>query len=204
MASVFIQFVPNQGIPFNFVPVLNGTSYGCTVTWNNFGLRWYINLTDSSGNPILSTALNSTPAALQAQFNWTANGQTAIAVCSNPHNVRLGAVVPARVTATSSAFNGDWKVQAADRYSLIWVTPQPLPAASLFSGTLTQAAPELGLPADEQAESIGYYFLSPPYSGYIRFIENLVAGVIPGGWLLYHADTQQFEYDDNTGNEFNA
>lgn len=205
MASVFVQFIPNQGIPFQFSPLLGGTAYTCTVTWNNFGLRWYINLRDGSNNIILSTALNSTPAALQAQLNWTPNGQFAIAVCNTPHNVRIGAVVPTRVTASTSAFNGDWKMQACDRYSLIWQTPQPINAGSLFAGTLTQAAPELGLANDEQNESTAYYLLSPPLSGYIHFIENLVVNAVPNnGWLLYHADTQQFEYDDNSGNQFNV
>lgn len=195
MASVFVQFVANQGLPFQFSPILNGSVYTCKITWNNFGLRWYLNVYDGQGNLTLSTALNSTPAAIQSQFNWTANGQLAVAVCNTPHNVRIGAVVNARVTDTGTPLDNDWQVQAIDRYSLQWQIPQPVNPTSLFQGNVQFPAPIS--PASDENQNMGYYLINPSLSGYVSFIQNLVAGNNLG-WLLYHADIQQFEYDDGT------
>lgn len=46
---------PLQNASFN--PTLGVQTYTAVITWNLFGQRWYLNLTDSNGNLIILTAV---------------------------------------------------------------------------------------------------------------------------------------------------
>lgn len=95
---------PLQNVTFN--PVLNGQTYTAVVTWSVFGQRWYLNLSDSNGNLIVSTALVSSqdPQAL-ASISWKQNVVTAETVA--PHWLPLGSQALLYLSGNApDAYNG--------------------------------------------------------------------------------------------------
>lgn len=59
--TTYTNFTPP--LPFQFQATLDGAAYTVTVVWNITGQRSYINVTDSSGNLVVSTPLIGSPAA---------------------------------------------------------------------------------------------------------------------------------------------
>lgn len=62
MSQTFI-FSPSNSTAFTFNPTLDGVIYTATITWNVAGERWYITITDSSGNVILNMPVISSDAS---------------------------------------------------------------------------------------------------------------------------------------------
>lgn len=58
-----IPFTPNNNVapPFQATFVLDGAQYGGAVTWNVYGQRWYLTLTDQSGNVTWAGPLIGSP-----------------------------------------------------------------------------------------------------------------------------------------------
>ena len=52
--TTLYQFQPSPTSAFQFQPTFDGDTYTCTVTWNLFGQRWYVNCYDLSGNWIFT------------------------------------------------------------------------------------------------------------------------------------------------------
>jgi hypothetical protein len=42
-----------------FTPVLDGTVYNCQIKWNIAAQRWYLLVTDNSGNPLNTPMVGS-------------------------------------------------------------------------------------------------------------------------------------------------
>lgn len=78
---------PLQNVSFN--PVLGGTTYVANITWNLFGQRWYLNLSDSNGNLIISTAVVSSQDQQGiSSITWADNLVTVETLA--PHNIPIG------------------------------------------------------------------------------------------------------------------
>ena len=57
-----IPFQPaNTSPPFQTVVTLDGAQYALTVTWNVYGQRWYVTLTDDNGNIVWNGAMVGSP-----------------------------------------------------------------------------------------------------------------------------------------------
>lgn len=50
-------FAPTANGPFQFQATLDTVVYNITVTWNVYGQRWYVNITDQGGNLIVCLPL---------------------------------------------------------------------------------------------------------------------------------------------------
>ena len=59
--TTFTQFTPPPASLFAFQPTLDGAVYSATVVWNLAGQRWYLQLTDLSGNLIVLLPLIGSP-----------------------------------------------------------------------------------------------------------------------------------------------
>lgn len=57
MTTQNYPFTGNDRQSMTFTPILDGTVYNCQVKWNIAGMRWYVLITDGSGNTILNTPL---------------------------------------------------------------------------------------------------------------------------------------------------
>jgi len=55
------NFAPATNAPFQFQPTLDGQVYLCTVPWNVFGQRWYLQCNDVVGNLIFNVPLVGSP-----------------------------------------------------------------------------------------------------------------------------------------------
>ena len=69
MATI-TAFVPSATTPFQFQTtltdsVLGTATYNCTVLWNTFGQRWYLQVADQSGNLIVNKPLVASPPGYQ-------------------------------------------------------------------------------------------------------------------------------------------
>ena len=57
-----IPFQPaNTSPPFQTVVTLDGAQYALAVTWNVYGQRWYVTLTDDNGNIVWNGAMIGSP-----------------------------------------------------------------------------------------------------------------------------------------------
>ena len=55
------QFTPSPLVPFQFQATLDGATYNCTVLWNTYGQRWYLQIADQGGNPIVLKPMVASP-----------------------------------------------------------------------------------------------------------------------------------------------
>ena len=61
MTTIPFQPSPNGTPPFQATVTLDGNAYLCAVTWSLSGQRWYMTLTDMSGNVAWSGAMVGSP-----------------------------------------------------------------------------------------------------------------------------------------------
>jgi hypothetical protein len=59
--TTLVPFVPPPTTLFSFSATLDGASYTVTVAWNVTGQRWYVNVTDTTGNLVVSIPLIGSP-----------------------------------------------------------------------------------------------------------------------------------------------
>ncbi len=58
-----IPFTPSpaQSPPFQTLVTMDGKTYRCSVTWGFYAQRWYMTLTDNTGNVIWTGAMVGSP-----------------------------------------------------------------------------------------------------------------------------------------------
>jgi hypothetical protein len=61
MAVTIVPFTPVTNANFQFFPELDGVTYTATITWNAFGLRYYITLTTNQNVTIFTQPLIGSP-----------------------------------------------------------------------------------------------------------------------------------------------
>ncbi|EKN6093785.1 phage baseplate plug family protein [Yersinia enterocolitica] len=57
MSTEYYVFSGNERESLSFTPLLDGVIYNCQIKWNISAQRWYLSITDNSGNQILTTAM---------------------------------------------------------------------------------------------------------------------------------------------------
>jgi hypothetical protein len=118
MTATFVNFTPNTTAPFSFQCTLNGSQYTVTVTWNIYGQRYYITVSDLSGNVVLYRPLISCGPQFQSQLSWS-EGDAEV-VTSSPHNVPLGWVCAIYVSQTDTGFDGLYEALSTGPSTLIY------------------------------------------------------------------------------------
>ena len=60
--TTFVAFTPsNTGVPFQANVTLDGNLYSLTASWNLAAQRWYLTITDTTGNLVWSGGLVGSP-----------------------------------------------------------------------------------------------------------------------------------------------
>lgn len=77
MAVVYFPFTPNVNSPFQFQPVLDGTTYSAVVTWNLFAQRYYVSLYALDGTLMFSLPVVGSQNWISVQLTTTKRSQTA-------------------------------------------------------------------------------------------------------------------------------
>jgi hypothetical protein len=75
--------IPLSSEPQTFNIPIDGTTYGFTIRWNVPNATWMIDISDASGNPILSGIPMVTGADLLEQFGYLEFGFQLIAQTDN-------------------------------------------------------------------------------------------------------------------------
>ncbi len=61
MSTTLYPFSGNEQKSMIFTPMLDGEVCNCQIKWNIASQRWYINVTDNSGNRLLTTPMIESP-----------------------------------------------------------------------------------------------------------------------------------------------
>jgi hypothetical protein len=61
MSTILYPFSGNEQTSMVFSPVLDGMVYRCQMKWNIAAQRWYLEITDNSGNRILTVPAVASP-----------------------------------------------------------------------------------------------------------------------------------------------
>lgn len=57
MSTVNYPFTGREQSSMTFSPILDGNVYTCQMKWNIAAQRWYLQITDSSDNTVMNTAV---------------------------------------------------------------------------------------------------------------------------------------------------
>jgi hypothetical protein len=66
--TTYIDFVPSIAAPFQFQPTLDGQLYSVLVPWNLYSQRYYVEVSDLSGNLICAIPQVGSPVPGQNPF----------------------------------------------------------------------------------------------------------------------------------------
>lgn len=124
MTTVFpAQPAPNSIVQFQ--PTLtdldgNVAQYTATVTWNVYGVRWYFNLAQLDGTPIVSRPLIETPVARNLQSVTWANS-VVTATMTAPHGWAAFLTLPLTIAGCApDALNGDVMAFVTSPFTVQW------------------------------------------------------------------------------------
>jgi hypothetical protein len=123
--TAFYQFAPSS-TPFQFQPTLDGSVYNCTVTWNLFGVRYYLNINALDGTLITSRGLVASPVGVAIQNIQWSNGAATVTTVK-PHGYRIGSIVDLTLTDNvPAAYSGLFEclVTGSGTFSFL-VAPNP-------------------------------------------------------------------------------
>lgn len=125
--STVVPFTPSTTSVFGFQPVIAGTQYSATVTWNLYAQRYYLNLYDTGGNLILCTAIVGSGPKLQATLTWESTGFTGVATVetATPHNIPVGQLANVYISQTDTGFDGAQQVLATGPTTVIYALANP-------------------------------------------------------------------------------
>jgi hypothetical protein len=133
--TTLVTFMPSALAPFAFQPTINGVQYNVTVPYNEFGQRYYINVSDLAGTPIIYRSLVSSGPRLQASLSWASGVATATTTANL--NVPVGVPVNTRIAQSNSGFDGTYQALSTGAMTLTYplmINPnQPVPIAGIVN-----------------------------------------------------------------------
>jgi hypothetical protein len=116
--TTFVTFTPSALAPFSFQPTINNVQYIVTVPYNEFGERYYINVTDLAGNLIIFRSLDSGGPTLLGSLTWASG--IAIVTTTTNHNIPIAWPVRIRVSQSNSGFDGKYLALSTGLNSLTY------------------------------------------------------------------------------------
>lgn len=118
--TTYYPVTSSQAAAFSFQPTLDGNQYQVTVTWNLYGQRSYVNVTQLDGTPVVTLPVLESPSALAlASLSW-ANG-TVTTVTQQPHGYRIGSTVAVTIkNCAPSTYNGAVLAYVIDNETLTY------------------------------------------------------------------------------------
>jgi hypothetical protein len=131
--ATFVPFTPSTTAAFTFQANLAGNPYQVTVYWNIFGLRFYVQVADLSGNIIVYRALVGGGPSFQSTFTWDEG--TVTAALAAPHNVPVGQLASIYVSQTGQ-FDGTWHGLSTGPNSLTFDIETPPSMSNAISGVV--------------------------------------------------------------------
>ncbi|HUZ33900.1 MAG TPA: hypothetical protein VMV19_17600 [Xanthobacteraceae bacterium] len=130
--ATYYPFTPSQFAPYSFQPTLDGNQYNCTVTWNLYGQRYYLNVAALDGTAVVTTPLVASPSSVPlASLTW-ANG-TVTAVTQAPHGYAVDLTIALTIeNCAPAAYNTNVLALVVNATTLTWpLLPDPGPATAV-------------------------------------------------------------------------
>lgn len=149
MATTFQTIASSPIGPFEFQPVIAGTTYNAKFPYNAADNRLYLDLEDLAGNSILYCALAETGPSQQVTLTWALG--VATVTTPAPHNVPIGQPALARISQTNSGFDGfPLQMLATTATALTFQLPddpqvEPIPGVLSFDNNLIEGVIPGGL-----------------------------------------------------------
>jgi hypothetical protein len=109
--TTFFNFTPAVTSAFQFQPTLDGQVYTATIVWSLFGQRYYLKLTDLSGNLIVYEALAGSDTGVNISTLTWSQGQVTLTTAA-PHGYDIGSVIDLTVSGCApDGYNGTFLCQ---------------------------------------------------------------------------------------------
>jgi hypothetical protein len=141
--TTIYPFTPTSTTNFSFMPTLNGTVYSVVVTWNYFGQRYYINVSDLAGDLICSVPMVGSPTGAQISSMLWANGIVMVETAT-PHGFTVGSIATVTITGTTpAAYNGQIEVLVINGSAFQFDLADD-PGATTALGSVSQAVNLVG------------------------------------------------------------
>jgi hypothetical protein len=136
MASTTLTtFSPSANAPVEFNPTLAGSTYTALITWNAVSGYYYLTLSDSNGNPLISLLMAESGPQIPALLSW-ADGLATV-VCAQAHNVPVGELANVRVANSDSDFDGNVQVLSVSATTLTFTLPANPNEPAPIDGTVS-------------------------------------------------------------------
>lgn len=109
--TTYFPFAPSSIIAPVFYPILDGDSYTCSVTWNLYGQRYYLNCFDQSGSLIFSVANVESQSSIQLQsLSWNSASLFVTAITTIPMTYDIGSIIEFTIdNCAPVSYNGRYR-----------------------------------------------------------------------------------------------
>lgn len=132
------DFQPSTTAPFQFRPTLDGALYLATITWNLYGQRYYMLLTDQSGAVVFLKSLRASQVGIAvASAVWDFNARDVVVTTAEPHGYAVGLTVDLTFSGMApDAFNGVFECYVTSATTVVYSAPIN-PGVATLLGTVS-------------------------------------------------------------------
>ena len=132
--TTYFPFTPSGVTAPSFSPTLDGQVCQCTIKWNLFGQRYYVQCANQDDDLVFNVALIESPPALQlSSLSWDAASLTAMVTTTAPHGFSLGDTINLTLAgATPSGYDGNYDMWATGDDDLMFSLSSNPGQASVF------------------------------------------------------------------------
>lgn len=137
--ATYYDFTPSVDAPFQFQPVLDGTTYTIILSWGLFRRGYVVNCFALDGTLVFSVPLVGSPTGVELQsLSWVLGTVTAVAAV--PHGFTPASTVRLTIDgAAPDAYNGTFDALIIDAVSFSYnVAANPGDATSFGTASRNQ------------------------------------------------------------------
>lgn len=125
MTTTIFAFNPDPQQVYTFLPTFDGVTYSCSVTWNLFAQRYYLNCDSLNGVRVFSQPLIGSPTGTNLQSATWKNGK-AIFTAAAEHGFKIGETIDLTISGcTPDTYNGLRRCFIVDKFRFSFSLPEP-------------------------------------------------------------------------------
>lgn len=108
--TTYVLFQPSPVAAFSFSATLDLQTVNCAVPWSLFGFRWYLSLTDTSGNLLVYRSLvGSRDGVANKSISWSFDGRITVET-AQPHGYAFMETIDLTLSGVAPiVLNGIWE-----------------------------------------------------------------------------------------------
>jgi hypothetical protein len=161
--TTYFPFTPSGVQAPSFQPTLDGQVCTCTIKWNLFGQRYYVQCVDQDDDLVFNVALIESPPAMQLEaLSWDAASLTAAATTTEPHGYALGSTINLTLSGASpSGYDGEYDMWATGDDDLMFSLSYNPGQATLFGSVSRLVSMSAGYFSSTLVYRSGQFEVSP-------------------------------------------